>query len=786
MRRLDAGTSGKLIQTLAANWASLNLAPPWPDVLAALKPGPAPRPVQSLALEQHQVLTHRRNLIVSSPTNSGKSLVGLLALLEAVHRGHRAVLLVPLRAIAREKLEELESLAPYLSATLGRPFAVRISTGDYRLEDEVFAAPPPDQGEIIIATPERFDAILRNPTHDDWIASIAAVCVDEAHLISSPHRGSTLEYLLTYLLCLPAPPRLVLLSATLGNTDRAQEWLAPCDVISVTERHPPLYKEVIELAPDENASDVIVSLAKEILANLKANLLIFVYQTRSTERLAATLKDRLGKLTGVEGALAYHAQMSAEQRQTVRAAFGAGRSRCLVTTTALGLGVNLPATHVLVRDNTFPGVGPLSLTDLLQMMGRAGRGDQPGHALIIVRPNDTWKADQLAHALHNEKLPSLVSHFQNSARPGRHSTLSPEDTILVAKHVAAQLARRPKDGFPLEQLQTFFQRSLGGQTLVAYVPTALAWLTDPLRVLAWCDEQDKYRLTVLGLNATRAVLPLDLVAGFAQLFRDLLTVDPLDRLLEAWHLLDHLLLLDLLYDRAPTLRRFSRALVDQVDAWMEEMPGRTSLLYREWVAGQRGASRAIEVLGSLGIAVPKDKRNTEEWARRRAYLATFRAIILHERGQGKIIEDLSRRWRIRNLAGVEERWRDDYLWLLSGLAKILEIRCFYYHLREECDADPDRVRRVKGHLRRLRFQTFDLQEHLKYCSPLGPVLRSIRRTLSIGSRGTVGLQSIRRLEAAGIQTLPQLAALQVKDMVDLGVRRDLARQIHTYVRRRCQ
>lgn len=787
MRRLDAGTTEKRSSSPDHRWQNLELRSPWPSVLGILNPGPAPRPIQAKALAEYQVLDSRRNLIISSPTNSGKSLAGLLVLLEAVYRRRRAVLLEPLRAIAREKVEELESVAAELGEVLGRHLTIRISTGDYRLEHEEFTAPPPEHGELVVVTPERFDAVLRNPDYDDWVSSVGAICVDEAHLIGSPHRGSTLEYLITYMLCLPAPPRIVLLSATLGDTDEAQEWLSPCDVISVAERYPPLHKQVLELESDEDANEAVATFARDTLADPAAHLLIFVYQTRSTQHLARLLEERLGEVAGSDGPLAYHAQMSAEQRLAARTSFCEGHSRCLITTTALGLGVNLPATHVLVRDTIFAGVGPLDVADLLQMMGRAGRGDQPGHAAAIVRANDTWDAEELADALRAEALPSLTSHFDRAASlPSWRQEVADDDIILVAKHVASQLARRPDDGLSLEQLQGFFERSLGGKALTAHVPNALTWLTDPMRVLAYQDEHGKYRPTVLGQQATRAVLPLDLAAGFAQLVRDLLTIDPSDRLLEQWQPLDHLVVLDLLYDRTPNLRRFSKALVGQVDGWMEASPGRTPLLFREWIAGQQGASRAEEVLGSLGVSPPDGRRDAGEWARQRAYLGVFRSIILYERGLGTRIEDLQRRWRVKNLVGVEERWRDDMLWLLSGLAKILDLRCFYYHLREECDADPERVRGVKKRLRRMRLQTYDLQEQLKYCSPLGPVLRSIRSTMGGAGGATVGVGTIHKLEDAGIQSLTELIGLQVDDLVRMGIRRDLARQIYVYVRRRLQ
>src|SRR5207245_10497984 len=79
----------------------------------------------------------RRHVILAAPTNAGKSLVGLLALLDGVRQGGRALLVAPLRAIAREKADELAAVAPGLADVLGRPVTVRISTGDYRLRHRV-------------------------------------------------------------------------------------------------------------------------------------------------------------------------------------------------------------------------------------------------------------------------------------------------------------------------------------------------------------------------------------------------------------------------------------------------------------------------------------------------------------------------------------------------------------------------------------------------------------------------------------------------------------------------
>src|SRR5262249_14530875 len=157
-------------------------------------------------------------------------------------------------------------------------------------------------------------------------------------------------------------------------------------------------KEVWELDPDGDANTAVVNFAQNAVTDSAASVLVFVYQTRSAESLADTLNSIDGSSFGKDGALAYHAQMSAAQRESVRRAFHSGRSRCVVTTTALGLGVNLPATHVIVRDMTFPGVRTLEPAELIQMMGRAGRDDRPGKAVVLVRPTEDRSATDTAQA----------------------------------------------------------------------------------------------------------------------------------------------------------------------------------------------------------------------------------------------------------------------------------------------------------------------------------------------------------------------------------------------------
>lgn len=780
MKFLNAGTSGVIARTKRAHWSTIPLNSQWLSVIAALTSSVSPRPVQRLALGKYKILETRRNLIIAAPTNSGKSLIGYLTLLEAITRGQRAVLIEPLRALAREKADELQSALPAVSAVLNHPLRVLITTGDYRLSDEVFASPPPAHGELIIATPERLDAILRNPANDAWVQSIGAVCVDEAHLLSSAHRGPVIEYLLTIFRTLPTPPRLILLSATFGNVERVRSWLAPCDAVVVKEREPSLRKEVWALDAQDDANSIALEWLKDVLINPAHNALIFVYQTRAAEKLADQINNIMRDHAQDVGAFAYHSKLSAARRDRVRTAFIQGKSRCLITTTALGLGVNLPASHVLVRDTNFLGFGSLGVGDLLQMMGRAGRGTTEGKAVVLVRPSDSWRPEELANDLRKEALPPLGSALDQTINSFKDRA-EWDGLQTIASQIAAQLARVPEQGYSAEELSSFFENSLGGKTLARYVITAFTWLSDPTRMLAYLDESKRFRLSVLGLKATRAMLPLEFASGVGQLLRDLLSLDPTDRLLGAWRPLDHMLLIHLLYDRMPHLRSFSGALASQVDSWMEQFSSLVPILYREWIYGNSKTSHAIELLGSLGC--DPSRGNDVSDAYEMGYLASFHSIVLYERSKGQPYAEIERRWGVKNIEGIEERWRDDCLWLLSGIVELLDIRTVYYHLREHCQADRERVQRVKHALRNMQWQVRNLQVNLKYCSPLGPLLYSMR-TIQSEAPLRIGLRTIRRLEEVGIVDVRSLAQFDYDELTEMGIRPKVARQIGNYLTKR--
>jgi hypothetical protein len=645
------------------------------------------------------------------------------------------------------------------------------------LDEEELASPPPEDSQLVIATPERLDAIMRNPNYEPWIDSVRAVCLDEAHLVSDWHRGPTMEFVVTSFLTMVAPPRLVLLSATMGDLDAARRWLAPCDVIEVAQREPPLKKEVVALEQGDDTTEVVVAEVEQALAPRATSVLVFVYQTTSAVKLARELTERLGGKVGSSGALPYHAQMSYAQRTGARAAYERGESRVVVSTTALSLGVNLPATHVIVRDTNFYGEGKLDAAQLLQMLGRAGRGDRKGHGIVVVKPSDGWRPDELAQALRREVLPAFTSVF---AGDRRHSGAAEEPP--AARIVAALLARSGDRGRSVEEIAQFVERSLAGSALISEVEPAIDWLMDPAQVLAFRDDMDRLQLTKLGLAGVRSAVPLQFTAGVGRLTRDLLVVEPDDRTLQGWTALDSLLVVELLAPNPPTLRAFSEKLVEEIEDWAHGAPLLAPILFRRWIRGSASASKADEVLGSLGVTAHGGERRRTN-GRDLAQRAMLRAVVLWQRSQGLLPVDIERQWKTKPglLEGIEERWRDTDLWLLAGLTRIFDSGCFHYHLRTDCAANHARITAVRDALKKMRRDVYDLMRSVQRCSPLAPLLNAGRVP---GTKSPVGLRTVEKLEEAGIRSMAQLAPMTTADLMRLGLHQKAARAVAAYLESR--
>lgn len=743
------------------------------------------RPAQDTAFFEYGILTKPNNVIIATPTNSGKSLISYLLLLNDAFHGKRVVLIEPLRALAYEKGEELKAIIAEIKKQTKKKIKIVVTTGDYRMTDETMFSKPGKAsgtcGEIIIATPERLDAISRMPENKEWFGTISAVVMDEAHLIGDSHRGATIELLLTYLRLLPSKPRLILMSATISNTTELAAWMEPCMVIENVPRYPQLNKYVYMLAADEKPDDVLINELQTLMTQENTSAIVFVYQTASAESLANKIAEKLsGKknkkkdlsVIMAAGVAWFHSKLSVATKEAVIKAMAGGSVRVTVSTTALAMGINLPATHVYVRDISFTGYKDLDVSDLMQMLGRAGRGNINGIGVVMLSGANISKASAIIQGITNETLPCISSQMIPPEREGYFGSAR-QDEHYLDQACAQIMGILGRTGAITENaLNQYLVHTLGGKQF-----TDLYSLLQRLSrlKLAYLDEDTReYQLTRLGKIGSNCYMPPSAVANIGQFIRDLLGSEPSGLHLMHFSAIDYLIMLCLTTDEIHPITRHSKAMEIKIEGFMEALPlQEKSYLYRQWIK-----SDPTSIVNSARVSVP------DRDARKIAMCAVFTAMFLYDLSRGRLTNTMNSYYGVET-DELQEKYRDNAMWLLCGLEKMMEVRCFYYHLKENCDASVEDIQGVDRALKRSSHKIFQIIGNLKFRSVLGEMIRGIKRVYpnadSYPSEGT-----IRKLETAGIISLRDLVGKKAQDLVSIGVKREYADLITGYIKKRSQ
>lgn len=153
-----------------------------------------------------------KNLLVCTPTASGKTLVAELGILNAIfHDKGKAVYVVPLRALASEKFKDFKK-------RYDKFFSIAISSGDIDSADSYL-----EKYDLIITTSEKLDSLIRHRA--PWLSRVKVMVLDEIHLLNDPGRGPTLEIIMTIMKKLVSNIQIIGLSATIGNPKELAGWM---------------------------------------------------------------------------------------------------------------------------------------------------------------------------------------------------------------------------------------------------------------------------------------------------------------------------------------------------------------------------------------------------------------------------------------------------------------------------------------------------------------------------------------------------------------------------------
>ena len=335
---------------------------------------------QGLELYPHQEeavleLFGGANVILNTPTGSGKSLVAMALQYRAICQGSRCYYTVPIKALANEKFLSL-------CDTFG-PEQVGMITGDATVNP---GAP------VICCTAE----ILANQAlREGEDTEIADVVMDEFHYYSDPERGVAWQLPLLLL----SQTRFLLMSATLGDTAFFEEELTrlnglPTALVSSQDRPVPLEfaystdsleEKVEELVEQDRAPIYLVHFTQLACARSAQNLMSRNFCSKEEKQVIAEVlreadfRSPYGKEMKRllrHGLGIHHAGLLPKYRVLVEKLAQQGLLKVICGTDTLGVGVNVPIRTVLFTQLFKYGgkkTETLSVRDFQQISGRAGR-----------------------------------------------------------------------------------------------------------------------------------------------------------------------------------------------------------------------------------------------------------------------------------------------------------------------------------------------------------------------------------------------------------------------------
>jgi antiviral helicase SLH1 len=363
------------------------------------------------------------NVLLGSPTGSGKTTAAELAIWRAFkeHPGTKVVYIAPMKALVRERLKDW-------TERLGRPLGLKIVelTGDFTPDTRLIR-----DSNIIIATPEKWDGVSRNWQQRDYVRQVSLIIFDEIHLLGGD-RGPVLEMIVSRMNHLASvselPVRLLGMSTASANAEDVADWLGASNgLFNFRNSVRPVPLEIfVEGFPDQAAfSTLMQTMNRPAFLAIKAHspeksVLIFVASRKQTRLTAKDLINFCGmeenprrfvRMTEDElelhmsrtrdlnlkeslafGIGLHHAGMAEADRLLAEELFSANKLQVLIATSTLAWGVNLPAHMVIIKGTQYfdarsDGYRDMDLTDVLQMLGRAGRPqfDTSGVALVFTK-----------------------------------------------------------------------------------------------------------------------------------------------------------------------------------------------------------------------------------------------------------------------------------------------------------------------------------------------------------------------------------------------------------------
>lgn len=333
-------------------------------------------PAQQMAVDAG--LLYGRHLLVVSATASGKTFIGEMAGLKnhLEGRGH-TLFLVPLVALAVQKYQRFEERYGKFAGV-----GVLIGQARIRLPENAPMGDRNIRAPLVVGTYEGVDHFIRSGKR---LPPIGTVVIDEVQMLEDPDRGHRLDGLIARLKFLAPKAQFLYLSATIGVPNVLAKKLG-ATLVRYDDR-PVALERYLVFVEHKQKIPTIKRLCTQEYSRVSSKgfhgqTIVFTHARARTHVIA----DALGP-----GYAAYHAGLTSQERRDIEAKFLSGKIKAVITTAALGAGVDFPASQVIF-DSLAMGISWLSVQEFNQMAGRAGRPDfhDLGKVVVLAEPGASY------------------------------------------------------------------------------------------------------------------------------------------------------------------------------------------------------------------------------------------------------------------------------------------------------------------------------------------------------------------------------------------------------------
>ncbi len=345
-------------------------------------------PVQELVIDAG--LLKNESLMIVSSTSSGKTLIGEMAGIPSALKGRKMIYLSPLVALTNEKYESFRTRYKKLGLRVG--IKVGMSRLDVGKEGKPIVDTDVSKADIICATYEALDLIFRSG-ETKQIGNVGTIIIDEIQNLADPERGPELDGLLARMRFHYPKAQVLALSATVGSPETLAKELG-LNLVEYVGRPIPLERHLVFARNEEHKRHIIQRLVKEEFrhessSGNKGQSIVFTFSRRRAHGLSDWLREHR-----VRSAV-YHGGLSYSKRRSIEYSYNKQRYPCVVTTAALGAGVDLPASQVIFESLAM-GADWISTAEFEQMLGRAGRlgKHDRGKVYMLVEPERKYHSGQ--------------------------------------------------------------------------------------------------------------------------------------------------------------------------------------------------------------------------------------------------------------------------------------------------------------------------------------------------------------------------------------------------------